>query len=81
MSNKFTVTWEAEDGYVGRSRPHSLPIYDDLCGDETDDDLENMLFEAVDEHFQQTVSYFIKNKDEATAWLRSQRDSIRKTED
>ena len=54
---------EVEDGYIGGSRPQSL-IFDDFedCG--TVEDAMDAVYQAVQDDFEQTVSFTITNYDE-----------------
>lgn len=79
MSDKLTVIWEISDGYVGGSRPHRMTISeDDFSGHMTDEELEEILFEMVDEDFRRKASYSITNEDEVLSWMKSKRDELLK---
>lgn len=74
MSEKVTVRWTVEDGYVGKSRPQETEIdVETLLSDydpETDHDIHYAVYEAVDEDFQNRVSYGITNLDEVVEAVR-----------
>ena len=59
------IEWEVEDGYIGGSRPQSLTlISDDFENCKTVEDAMEVVNEAVQEDFRQTVTYKITNYDE-----------------
>lgn len=54
------VTWEVEDGYVGKSAPHKTEIPDfvlDAC--ENDQEKQTVIDEYVQEDFNQKISWYI----------------------
>ena len=81
MNDKYEVIWEAEDGYVGGSRPHTLKLNADDCNPYMSDaELQEHLYELVDEDFHQRVSYNINNMEEALEWMKARRDEALKEE-
>jgi len=83
MNNSFTVEWEVEDGYVGKSRPHNLRISsDDLddC-DEDEIEIESILWELVQSDFENKISWYIKNKDEFMMWAKEKIREMKEDED
>lgn len=77
MENKFTVTYEVDDGYAGGSRPKHLRLDSGwIEEDMSDDDLEEQLAEMVHEDFLQRVSWYYRNKDAALEWAKSIRDKM-----
>lgn len=53
------ITYGIEDGYAGGTRPHYVTIYlDDLSDCETDEEIENRIDEAVEEHMRETISTY-----------------------
>jgi len=73
--SKFSVKWQAADGYVGRSRPQELSISaDDFEGDDSDQFLEELFWERLDDDFRQKVQAEPDNFEEFMAWARSERD-------
>ena len=68
------VTYEAEDGYVGGSRPKYVDINDEEIKDcESDDEAMRLVEDAIQEHFEQNVaaSYDYKKLLEEVKQLRS----------
>ena len=58
------VTWEVEDGCVGKSRPqHTEVPEDDLEDCETDEERERRIEEYVEEDFKQRISFSIVRVD------------------
>ena len=54
------VTWEVDDGYVGKSAPHTLTISEDeLQYCESEEIRQEYIEEAVDSDFAQTVTWTI----------------------
>lgn len=69
--SKFTVNWQAYDGYAGGSRPQSFDIReDDLDDDMTDAALRELFEELLDEAFHNRVSACADNEDEFIAWAK-----------
>jgi len=53
------IKWEVDDGYVGKSRPHFVEVDDDeLAECDTEDERNEVIENAVQDDFEQTVSYF-----------------------
>jgi hypothetical protein len=60
--SKVTVNWEVEDGYMGKSRPQSFDMdLEDFEGCEDHDDYEKALDVAVQEEFNNNISWFAAN--------------------
>lgn len=73
MSNKFTITWEASDGYCGGGRPHSINFRaDELEDDMSDADLESLFWDAVRIDFENQVSPVSNDQDNFIAWAKEQ---------
>lgn len=71
MSEKFKVTFQAEDGYAGGSRPLRFSIdADDLNEDMSDDELEDFFYERMDEAFRERVTPVSSDLDEFIAWAK-----------
>jgi len=49
------IIWQAEDGYAGGARPHSLTIPDGALEGLTEDEREDYIEQAVQEDFNNTV--------------------------
>ena len=68
---KFEVTWEADDGYVGGSRPHHLCIREDDLEDDWDDkQLRDYFWESVQSDFEQQVSPVSEDEEKFIEWAR-----------
>ena len=58
------VTWEVEDGYVGKSRPQHTEVPDDeLESCETEEEKQELINDYVQEDFDQTICWSITNTD------------------
>ena len=52
------VTWEVEDGYIGKSRPQHTEIpEDELAECENDDDRERLIEEYIQEDFDNIITW------------------------
>ena len=59
------VTWEVEDGYVGKSRPQHTEIPDDELSDcETEDEKQHLIEEYIQSDFEQNISWSITHTEE-----------------
>jgi hypothetical protein len=77
-TEKFRVTWEAADGYVGGSRPHSFNITsDELEEDMSDDDLSGLFEERLREEFLESVSADTSDEDRFIAWAKQQIEEMK----
>lgn len=73
MSKKFQGRYGVNDGYAGGARPHHFTVYDyELEDDMTDDQLERLYEEAVEESFAQNITPYPERVDEFIAWAREQ---------
>jgi len=58
------VTWEIEDGYVGKSRPQETEIDDDeLAECENEEDREELIASYIQEDFLQNISWCEVSRD------------------
>lgn len=56
------VTWEVNDGYVGKSRPQTTEVNDgELTSCETFEEAMNLIEEAVQYDFEQRISWHHKD--------------------
>lgn len=59
--NDIIIIWEAEDGYVGKSRPQETRIprrdWDDC---ETQAEKDALIEEYVEEDFRNKISWYVK---------------------
>lgn len=66
MSNgneRITITYGVDDGYVGGDRPQHVTIYmSDLEDCETDEEIETIIDEAVEDHMRQTITPYWKRE-------------------
>ncbi len=53
------VSWEVEDGYVGKSRPQTTYIPDDELEDLEGEERDRFIEECVQEDFAQTITFAI----------------------
>ncbi len=60
---KMKVTWEVEDGYVGKRSPQYIEIPDDeLEGCDTDEDKQRLIEDYIQEDFDCKISWNIINR-------------------
>lgn len=74
MNKAFKAKYEVEDGYCGGSRPQSFTIRPDdidVSPFMTDEKLEDIFYQLVDEDMQQKISACKVNADEFVAWVRA----------
>jgi hypothetical protein len=61
---KHRLTWEAEDGYVGGSRPQHLTVRtDDFDESQTLAEIKSQLEADIQQDFEQKVSWSCRNID------------------
>lgn len=71
MDDKFTATYQVDDGYIG-NRPKKVSIPADYIYDEaTDAELGEMFDQIIDEHFRETVMWSSSDKTAFVAWAQS----------
>lgn len=59
------ITWEVEDGYIGKSRPQQTEIPDDELDEcETQELKEELIREYIQEDFQQNISWSETSREE-----------------
>lgn len=58
------VRCEIDDGYVGKSRPHYTDIPDEELEGLTKDEKQELIYEYVQDDFEQAVSWYIKHIEE-----------------
>lgn len=57
------ITWQIEDGYMGRSRPqHTSVDDDDILSYDTVDEAMEMIDQAVRDDFEQKISWYFKDR-------------------
>ncbi len=60
------ITWEVEDGYAGKSRPHFINIPDEeieKC--KTLEEKNEFIYQCIQDEFDQTISFCITNREES----------------
>jgi len=58
------ISWEVEDGYVGKSRPQHTIIDDgDLSECETVDEAMQMINDSIQEDFDSNITWCFRNHD------------------
>lgn len=58
------ITWEVEDWYCGKSRPHHTTIPDEEFEDcETEEEREQLIEDWIQEEFKQKISWIITRRD------------------
>ncbi len=69
MSNEiFEVTWEAEDGYVGSSRPHTFDVHISEVEDMTKEEIRDYLEERLRQEFEENVFACSEDEDDLIKW-------------
>ncbi len=59
------VTWEVEDGYIGKSRPQKTTVDDDeLAECETEAQREELISSYIQNDFQQNISWCEVSRDD-----------------
>jgi hypothetical protein len=72
VSEKFSVEWGVDDGYVGSSRPHSFHISDnDLFEDYTDQELKDLFWDEVRNEFESTIHFYSDRESEFVEWAKN----------
>lgn len=67
----YKATYQAADGYVGHARPLYFRIRaEDLEEDMDDEDLAELFYESMQDHFEQVVSPESSDCDAFIAWAR-----------
>lgn len=68
MSDKIKIEWEAEDGYAGGSRPHTITLtLHELADCRTQEELEEYVDESVNDAFRERCY---------AVWKREQLDGV-----
>lgn len=58
------ITWQVDDGYAGGMRPHATEIDDDEFEGLSDDEIEEIITEAIVHHFNDIISWHEISRDE-----------------
>jgi hypothetical protein len=75
------VRWQTEDGYCGGSRPQYVTIdSSEIESHMSDDALERLLEDIVQDDFEQRVSFCINNREHVLKWMRECRDACKREE-
>ncbi len=64
------INWEIEDGYAGGSRSQTTTIPDDeleMC--ETDEERRELVYEYIQDDFEQTVRWVFRKGYDDPDWL------------
>jgi len=69
MSGTFKITWEAEDGYGGPSRPHRFSVHASDVDAETEEEAKELFWQLVSDEFRNIVSAFSRDEDDFVAWV------------
>jgi len=71
--DRFSVIWQAADGYAGGNAPHTITVhYSDVEDCETEEEFREAISDMVQDDFNQIVAPEIKNMDEACEWFQSE---------
>lgn len=58
------ITWQIDDGYIGKSAPHYTEVDDDeLAECETEQERQDLIAESVQADFEQTISWYITDQE------------------
>lgn len=75
---EFEATWEAADGYVGKSRPQYVTFHGGMLDpDMTEQELRNLFNETIEEDFEQTVSWSSEDEDEFVKWAQERIEAMK----
>ena len=67
----FEACYEVADGYVGRRRPKTFKIYaNQLDEDLSEEELEELYDELVEDHFRQNIFPESERKEEFVQWAK-----------
>lgn len=73
MTEKFEACYQVDDGYVGKYRPKTFTISSsDLDEAMSDEELEELYDEAVEDHFRQHIYPSAERKEEFVEWAKQQ---------
>lgn len=65
---RIQVTWQAEDGYAGGARPQHAEVYlDNFEAGMSDEEIEKIIDDIVQEDFQQRVTPSVRRSDMVAA--------------
>ena len=78
MSEKFEVTWEVEDGYIGKSRPQRFHISEDdfdISEDATEEEIEEdagILFDdMLQQEFENNIYPSSDKREDFIEWVKN----------
>ena len=73
MAEKYEITWQADDGYVGGSAPQHCAIdaYD-IDADMSEEDLKNLFWQVVQDDFEQKVSPVSEDEVSFIEWAKEE---------
>ena len=75
---EFEITYQVDDGYAGGSRPQYTTILaDDLEDDMTDDDLEKLWEQYIQEAFEQKISWWSDSLEEFKDWAHERIEAMK----
>ncbi len=66
------VKWQVADGYCGGSRPQSTELHlEDFDVEMSEGEIEDLIYEMVDDDFRQTITPGIENMDEVVEQIQA----------
>lgn len=69
MDDIFTVTWDIDDGYAGKARPHHFGITADNIDVDMDEiELRRLFNEQLEQEFEKRISYYSSDEDAFVEW-------------
>jgi hypothetical protein len=73
VGETFEGCYEVADGYVGKRRPKFFKIYaNQLDEDSSEEELEELYDELVEDHFRQNIFPSAERKEEFVQWAKEQ---------
>jgi hypothetical protein len=74
----FRITWEVDDGYVGKSRPQQCFIEEnDIEEDMTEEDLRELFSTVIQDSFEQKVNPVSDDESEFLEWAKTIQEKIK----
>lgn len=63
--SKIEVRWTVDDGYVGKARPQQFKLdLADFADCETEDEARQLIYDNVQDVFEQRISWSISNEED-----------------
>lgn len=81
VGETFEACYQVDDGYVGKHRPKTFKIYaNQLDEDLSEEELEELYDELVENHFRQNIYPSSERKEEFVQWAKEQIAALTNTD-